>query len=109
MAPMAKVVATLEPETAAKIMQVSTQVMARPPCRPPTMDLAKSTSRREMPPTSIRLPARMKKGMAARGNLSMAEKISFGTTSRGAAPDNWMPTTLEKPMETAMEMLMAKQ
>ena len=31
MAPMAKVVATLEPDTAAKIMQVMTQLMAKPP------------------------------------------------------------------------------
>ena len=83
MAPMAKVVATLEPETAAKIMQVMTQVMASPPCSPPTMDLAKLTRRLEMPPTSIRLPARMKKGMAPRANLSMAEKISLGTISIG--------------------------
>jgi len=76
---MANVVATELPETAAKIMQVSTQVMGRPPCTPPTSDLAKSTSRREMPPVSIRLPARMKKGMASSGNLSMALNISLGT------------------------------
>jgi hypothetical protein len=36
-----------------------------------------STSRREMPPVSIRLPARMKKGMAASGNLLMALNISL--------------------------------
>jgi hypothetical protein len=42
---MAKVVATLEPDTAAKIMQVSTQVIGRPPCTPPTRLLANSTSR----------------------------------------------------------------
>jgi hypothetical protein len=36
--PIAKVVATLEPETAAKIMQVRMQVQARPPCTPPTTD-----------------------------------------------------------------------
>ena len=80
---MANVVATLEPETAAKIIQVMTQVMAKPPCKPPTMDLAKLTSRFEIPPTSIRLPARMKNGIAPSANLSMAENISFGTTSIG--------------------------
>ena len=74
---MAKVVATDEPETAAKIMQVSTHVMGKPPCTPPTIDLANSTRRREMPPVSIRLPARMKNGMAASGNLLMLENISF--------------------------------
>ena len=67
---MAKVVATDEPDTAAKIMQVSTQVIGRPPCTPPTRLLANSTSRRLMPPVSIRLPARMKKGMAARNTIA---------------------------------------
>ncbi|CFN81102.1 Uncharacterised protein [Bordetella pertussis] len=71
-APTAKVVATLEPATAAKIMQVSTQVHARPPCMPPTRLLANSTMRSEIPPASIRLPARMKKGMATSGYLSRA-------------------------------------
>ena len=74
---MAKVVATDEPETAAKIMQVSTMVMGRPPCTPPTMLLANSTRRREMPPVSMMLPARMKKGMAASGNLLIDENSSF--------------------------------
>ena len=77
MAPMANVVATDEPDTAAKIMQVSTKVMGRPPCTPPTMLLANSTRRREMPPVSIRLPARMKNGMAASGNLLIEANISF--------------------------------
>jgi hypothetical protein len=36
---MAKVVATLEPETEAKIMQVSTQEQASPPCTPPIKGL----------------------------------------------------------------------
>jgi hypothetical protein len=78
---MANVVATDEPDTAAKIMQVSTQVMGRPPCTPPTMLLANSTSRREMPPVSIRLPARMKNGMAASGNLLIEANISFTAIS----------------------------
>ena len=39
---MAKVVATLEPETAAKIMQVITQLIASPPCTPPTNALARN-------------------------------------------------------------------
>ena len=74
---MANVVATDEPDTAAKIMQVSTQVMGKPPCTPPTRLLANSTRRREMPPVSMMLPARIKKGMAASGNLLMALNISL--------------------------------
>ena len=107
MAPMAKVVATEEPDTAAKIMQVSTQVMGRPPCTPPTMLLANSTRRREMPPVSIRLPARMKKGMAASGNLLMALNISFTEISMLALVA-WMPRMDASPMETATEMVRAK-
>lgn len=83
-APTAKVVATDEPETAAKIMQVSTQVMGKPPCTPPTMLFANSTKRREMPPVSIRLPAKIKKGMAANGNLLMALNISLTEISMWA-------------------------
>ncbi|MDT4834258.1 hypothetical protein FQZ97_678920 [compost metagenome] len=105
---MANVVATEEPETAAKIMQVSTQVMGRPPCTPPTSDLAKFTRRREMPPVSMRLPARMKKGMAASGNLSMAENISLGTRMSWLLSKIARPRMAEPPMATAMEMLKAK-
>ena len=104
---MAKVVATEEPDTAAKIMQVSTQVMGRPPCTPPTMLLEKSMSRREMPPVSIRLPARMKKGMAASGNLLMALNISFTEMSMFALA-RWMPRMDDRPIDTATETLSAK-
>src|SRR5215216_7248832 len=99
---MAKVVATEDPDTAAKIMQVSTQVMGRPPCTPPTRLLAKSTRRREMPPVSIRLPARMKKGMAASGNLLIALNISLTEISM-LAFDAWMPMREARPIETATE------
>jgi hypothetical protein len=107
MAPMAKVVATDEPETAAKIMQVSTQVMGRPPCTPPTRLLANSTRRREMPPASIRLPARMKKGMAASGNLLMAPNISLTEMSM-CAFEAWIPRMDARPIDTATEMVSAK-
>ena len=83
---MAKVVATDEPDTAAKIMQVSTQVMGKPPCMPPTMLLAKFTRRREIPPVSMMLPAKIKKGMAASGNLLMELNISFTEISIWALP-----------------------
>ncbi len=104
---MAKVVATDEPDTAAKIMQVSTQVMGRPPCTPPTMLLANSTRRREMPPVSIRLPARMKNGMAASGNLLIEPNISLTEMSM-LALDAWIPRMDARPMDTATEMVSAK-
>ena len=72
MAPTAKVVATLDPDRAAKTMLVRTQARASPPRTPPTRLLARSTRRVEMPPASMRLPARMKKGIATSGYLSRA-------------------------------------
>jgi hypothetical protein len=102
-APIAKVVATLEPDTAAKIMQVSTHVAASPPCTPPTSDFANSTSRDEIPPDSIRLPARMKKGIAASGNLLIDENISF-TTARKLRSAWYAPTRLAMPIDTATEI-----
>src|SRR5690606_13938758 len=61
MEPTANVVATDDPDTAAKIRHVMTQLAAKPPCIPPTSDLAKSTRRFEIPPSSMSLPARIKK------------------------------------------------
>src|SRR5512133_3052985 len=107
MAPMAKVVATDEPDTAAKIMQVSTQVMGSPPWMPPTMLLANSTRPREMPPVSIRLPARMKNGMAARGNLLMELNISLTEMSMLALAA-WMPRIDARPIDTATDTVRAK-
>jgi len=67
-------------------MQVSTTVIGRPPCTPPTMLRPNSTRRREMPPVSMRLPARMKKGIAASGNLLMELKISLTEISMFTLP-----------------------
>ena len=106
-APIANVVATLEPDTAAKIMHVSTQVAASPPWIPPTIDFANSTSRCEMPPDSIRLPARMKNGIAASGNLLIAPNISLTIASRLRFACH-APTRLARPIDTATEMLSAK-
>src|SRR4030095_3461589 len=108
MAPIANVVATLDPDTAAKIMHVSTHVAASPPWMPPTIDFANSTSRRELPPDAIRLPARMKKGIAARANLLMAENISFTTASKLRFACH-APTRLARPMGTATGTPRAKQ
>ena len=85
MVPMAKVVATDEPDTAAKIMQVSTHVMGKPPCTPPTRLLANSTRRREIPPDSMMLPAKIKKGIAASGNLLIELNISLTEISMCAS------------------------
>src|SRR5690606_34107608 len=89
-------------------MQVSTQVIGSPPCTPPTIDFANSTSRREMPPVSIRLPARMKNGTAASGNLSIAVNISFGTVTSLSGSVIAIPTMLAAPIDTATDRLSTK-
>src|SRR4051812_43733893 len=88
-------------------MQVSTQVIGRPPCTPPTMLLANSTRRREMPPVSIMLPARIKKGIAASGNLLIELKISFASSSMLALAME-MPAMLANPIDTAIDIEKAK-
>jgi len=102
MAPMAKVVATLEPDTAANIMHVKTQDMARPPCTRPTMDFARSTKRCEMPPAAIKLPARIKNGIAISGNLSIPINICCGTSNNGRRVKNSMPIIEASTIEIAI-------
>ncbi len=50
----------------------------------------------------------MKNGIAAKGNLSMAENISLGTRISLLLSYSARPRTAEPPMDTAIEMLMAK-
>ena len=49
-APIAAVVAAVEPEIAAKSIQATTLVMAMPPCTLPTTERARSMSRCDIPP-----------------------------------------------------------
>jgi len=71
MVPIAATVAGPEPEMAAKNMQVTTAMMARPPVKRPKNTLPTLSRRLDRPPWPIRSPARMKKGTAIRGNESM--------------------------------------
>ena len=68
MEPMAATVAGPEPVRAAKMAQLNTVTMPRPPGSQPRMLLAQSVSRLEMPPKSIRLPTRINRGTASRVN-----------------------------------------
>ena len=104
---MANVVATLEPDTAAKIMHVRMQVHGRPPWTPPTMDFANSTRRFEMPPSPMRLPARMKKGTAASGNLSSEANACCATRTRGSGVKNCIPAIAASATEMATGTAMA--
>ena len=69
--PLPAASATPEPDIPAMIMFVTTTTWASPPRMWPTSVLAKSTSRSVIPPVFMRLPARMKKGMARRGKVSI--------------------------------------
>ena len=69
--PIATTVAGEMPETAAKSMQARTDAMASPPRKWPREATAKSIIRRATPPVVMKLPARMKKGMASRVNCSL--------------------------------------
>ena len=68
MTPRPAASATAEPDMPANSMLPSTFTCANPPCTRPTSSLATSKIRSVVPPTFIRLPARMKKGMASSGN-----------------------------------------
>ena len=65
MVPMATTVAGDEPESAANIMQASTEAMASPPWKCPTLAIAKLISRFATPPVDMNAEARMKNGMAS--------------------------------------------
>jgi hypothetical protein len=61
-----------------------------------------------MPPASIRLPARMKNGIATSGNLSIARNAWRGSSNRLASEKKPMPSSADRPIDTATEMLNAK-
>ena len=60
-----------------------------------------------MPPVSIKLPAWMKNGIAAKGNLLMEENILFTDTNTLTFPMQ-IPKTAASPINTATEMVSAK-
>ena len=69
-APTAAVSATAEPDRPANSIDSTAATCASPPRIRPTSANAKSISLREMPPSSIRLPASMKNGTASSVKLS---------------------------------------
>jgi hypothetical protein len=77
--PIDETAAVAEPEMAPNIMQVSTLTYDSPPVKWPTRAAAKSISRRAIPPSPIKMPARMKNGMASSGKLAMPVDIRWAT------------------------------
>jgi hypothetical protein len=68
--PIAITVAGDEPEIAANKIQAMTEAMARPPLNPPTKSFMIFTSRSEIAPSAMMLPARIKKGTPNSTKLS---------------------------------------
>ena len=75
MLPMAEAAAAAEPLIAPKSILATTLTTAKPPGNRPTSTLAKSISRKAMPPLFMILPAKMKKGIASRAKLSNPEAM----------------------------------
>jgi hypothetical protein len=81
--PRAAASATAEPDTSEKNMLERVVVMASPPRTNPTRLAAKSTRRFEIPAWFISAPAKMKRGTATMGKLSVPLNRRRGTTTRG--------------------------
>ena len=83
--PTATTVAGDEPETAANSMQASTEAIARPPRRWPMQALAKRIIRLATPPVVMKVPPRMKNGIASSVNCSEVSK----SLSDSEASESW--------------------
>jgi len=81
--PIARAVATLDPQMAAKTMLHNTQTMANPPGRNPTSALAALMRYLEDPPRAINSAAITKNGMAMREKEARELYMISGMIRRG--------------------------
>src|SRR5439155_12447523 len=95
MAPMAETSAIVEPEIPEKKYSASTTDMPRPPRTQPIIARARSTSAYDIPHRSMRLPAKMKVGMA-----SSTQLCEPATRLEGSFCSEKLPTT--SPVKPAM-------
>jgi hypothetical protein len=109
MVPIAATVATAAPEIAPKNILAIIATKASPPEKRPTIELAKSTSLLDMPPNSIREPARIKNGTAMRGKESVAVNIFCTSTMRGTDPEKKIAATDDRPIAIAMGTFIIKK
>ncbi len=95
--------ATADPDMPAMIMLVTTVTWPSPPRICPTRHWAKCTRRCVIPPVFMRLPARMKKGIASSVKLVVPEYMRAGSMSRtSVCPSPTKKITAVKPMQSAM-------
>ena len=78
--------AAVEPEMPENSTSATTATIARPPRTRPTMAMARSTMRSEMPPLSIKAPARMKSGMLSSTKESTPPRILIGRMIKPMPP-----------------------
>jgi hypothetical protein len=97
----------VEPEIPEKNISDTIDTIPRPFRKCPTKARARLTRRMEIPPVSIRAPARMKNGIAKRGKESEPVKIFWGTMIRGMSPLSRRPKIEANPMLKAMGTLTA--
>jgi hypothetical protein len=107
MEPMAAVSAAVDPEIPEKKISDTMETIPNPFLKWPTKAWARLTSLIEIPPVSIKAPARIKKGTAKRGKESQPVKIFCGTMIRGMFPFIRRPRIEASPMLKAMGTLMA--
>jgi hypothetical protein len=101
--PMAAASATAAPVIPAKIMALTTMTWPSPPLKCPTKFCANRNRRFVIPPAFMRLPVRMKKGMARRVKLVVLEYILAGTMHKTlVSPSATKKMTAVKPMAMAM-------
>ena len=84
--PMATAVATAAPEIAAKMAQARMVAWPRPPRIWPRSVRAKFTRSGVRPPSFMRLPASMNRGMARRGKLVNPPKVVWIRVVMGTVP-----------------------
>ena len=83
---MADTSAAVDPEMPEKRTSATTTTIASPPRTRPTIAIARSTMRSEMPPDSISAPARMNSGIASSTNESTPPRILIGRMIRSTPP-----------------------
>ena len=84
--PTAATSAVADPEMPENRISVTTTTCPRPPRIRPTITMARSTMRWEMPEVSMSAPPRMKRGTARRMKESTPASIRWGITLRGTPP-----------------------
>src|SRR6266478_2950493 len=87
MAPMAETSAIVLPEIPEKKYSASTTDMPRPPRTQPIIARARSTSAYDIPQRSMRLPAKMKVGMASSTQLCEPDQAGGQLLQREVADD----------------------